>query len=134
MLHNLAHNKVLHERILFLTVHNHEVPWVPAQDRVTVTPLGHDCFQVDVNYGFKDEPNVPNALELACHNNGLSFEPMETSYFMSRQKVIPTVNNGGMADWREKLFAMMARNAGDAADYFNLPTNRLIELGTQVEI
>ncbi len=134
MLHNLAHNKVLHERILFLTVHNHEVPWVPAQDRVTVTPLGHDCFRVDVNYGFKDEPNVPNALELACHNNGLSFEPMETSYFMSRQKVIPTVNNGGMADWREKLFAMMARNAGDAADYFNLPTNRLIELGTQVEI
>jgi KUP system potassium uptake protein len=134
MLHNLSHNKVLHERVFFLTVHYHEVPWVAPGNRVRVVDLGNDCWQFDIDYGFKDEPDVPAAIEAACQALGMPFESMETSFFMSRQTLIPTVGNGGMADWREKLFAMMARNAGDAADYFKLPTNRVIELGAQIEI
>jgi KUP system potassium uptake protein len=134
MLHNLSHNKVLHERVVFLTVHNEEIPWVAAEERVKVHWLDKNCFQVDVHYGFKDEPDIPRALEFACKAGGFVYYPMETSFFMSRQTVIPAVGKGGMADWREKLFAMMSRNAGDAADYYRLPTNRVIELGTQVEI
>ena len=134
MLHNLSHNKVLHERVLFLTVHYLEVPWVQTADRVHVKALGNECYQFDIDYGFKDEPDVPAAIALACSKHGMDFEPMETSFFMSRQTLIPTAGNGGMADWREKLFALMARNASDAADYFKLPTNRVIELGAQIEI
>jgi len=132
MLHNLLHNKVLHERIVFLTVYNEDIPTVPPEDRIRVEPLGHECYQVNVYYGFKDERDIPLALAL-CANHGLEFEMMETSFFIARQTVISTVG-GGMARWREALFATMSRNARDAADYFRVPTNRVIELGTQVEI
>jgi KUP system potassium uptake protein len=132
MLHNLSHNKMLHERNVFLTVRNADVPVIPAQDRVTVQPLGNGCFQIDVHYGFKEERDIPAALE-ACQEKGLSFEMMETSFFISRQNVIPTVG-AGMAYWREQLFAVMSRMARDAADYYEIPANRVIELGTQVEI
>jgi KUP system potassium uptake protein len=99
-----------------------------------VTPLGHHCFQVDVRYGFKNEPDLPRALEF-CRSHGLSFEPMETSYFLSRQKVIPVGGPGKkMPQWRERLFAAMTRNAADSADYFRLPLNRVAELGSQIEI
>jgi KUP system potassium uptake protein len=132
MLHNLLHNKVLHERIVFLTVYNEDIPTVPPEGRIRVEPLGHECYQVNVYYGFKDERDIPLALAL-CANHGLEFEMMETSFFIARQTVISTVG-GGMARWREALFATMSRNARDAADYFRVPTNRVIELGTQVEI
>ncbi len=133
MLHNLAHNKVLHEQVLFLTIRNRHIPRVPESERVTVQPLGHDCYQVYVDYGFKDDRDIPAALQ-ACQNVGVELEVMETSFFISRQTVIPTVGNGGMALWRERLFATMSRNARDAADYYRIPSNRVIELGTQVEI
>ena len=132
MLHNLLHNKVLHQRIVFLTVFNEDIPMVPLEDRIKVEPLGHECYQVNVHYGFKDERDIPLALAL-CARHGLEFEMMETSFFIARQTVVSTVG-GGMSRWREALFATMSRNARDAADYFRVPTNRVIELGTQVEI
>ena len=134
LLHNLNHNKVLHERVVFLTVEIHDVPWVPFEDRVEVRRLGHECYLVTVRFGFKNRTDVPRALELA-HELGFDFEPMRTSYFLSRETVVPTAANGhGMALWRERMFAAMARNAGSAADFFHLPANRVIELGTRVEI
>ncbi|MGH8808495.1 MAG: potassium transporter Kup [Noviherbaspirillum sp.] len=132
MLHNLLHNKVLHERVVFLTVVNHDIPTVPIAERVKVQALGHQCFQVDVRYGFKDERDIPQALAL-CKDKGLDFEMMDTSFFIARQTVIPSVG-AGMAQWREALYATMSRNARDAADYYRVPANRVIELGTQVEI
>ncbi len=132
MLHNLAHNKVLHERVIFLTVRIHEVPWVPRAERIRVQQLGHDCYQVNIHYGFKDEPNIPAALELT-NEHGLEFEPLETSYFIARQTVI-SAPQGGMSPWREHLFVGMSRNARGAADYYQVPTNRVIELGTQIMI
>lgn len=132
LLHNLSHNKVLHERIIFLTLHNREVPWVPVAERIKVTDLGNACFQIDVSYGFKNEPDIPNVLAL-CAPYGLTFEPMETSYFISRQTIISTPGSG-MARWREGLFVTMSRNSRDAADYYQIPSNRVIEVGAQVEI
>jgi KUP system potassium uptake protein len=132
MLHNLSHNKMLHEQNVFLTVLNADVPMIPTKERVTVHSLGNRCFQVYIRYGFKEERDIPAALE-ACKEHGVEFEMMETSFFISRQTVIPTVGTG-MAYWREQLFAVMSRMARDAADYYEIPANRVIELGTQVEI
>jgi KUP system potassium uptake protein len=132
LLHNLSHNKIIHERIVFLTVHNEDVPWVPFSDRVKITDLGHQCYQLDVHYGFKNEPDIPSALDL-CGAQGLEFEPLETSYFIARQTIIARPG-GGMASWREALFVAMSRNSRDAADYYRVPTNRVIEVGSQVEI
>ncbi|WP_334186426.1 potassium transporter Kup [Noviherbaspirillum sp.] len=132
MLHNLLHNKVLHERTIFLTVYSTDIPTIPAAERIKVIPLGQECYQVNVSYGFKDERNIPLALEM-CGAAGLELNLMETSFFIARQTVIATVG-GGMAFWREALYASMARNARDAADYFRIPPNRVIEVGTQIEI
>jgi KUP system potassium uptake protein len=132
LLHNLLHNKVLHQRVIFLTVHATDIPRVPEQERVRVVPLGHECYQVNVYYGFKDERDIPHALQL-CAKAGLEIEPMETSFFIARHTILATVG-GGMALWRESLYVTMARNARDAADFFKIPANRVIELGTQVEI
>jgi KUP system potassium uptake protein len=132
LLHNLSHNKVLHERVVFFTVHVVEEPWVTPDEQVKVTDLGHQCYQLDVYYGFKDEPDIPKALAL-CDCLGLPFEMMETSFFIARQTVISTPG-AGMSTWREHLFVTMSRNARGAADYYQIPTNRVIELGTQVEI
>ena len=132
LLHNLSHNKVLHERVVFLTVHMREVPYVPPSEQVAVQGLGHNCFQLNVQYGFKDEPDIPNIMRL-CEHHGLPFEMMETSFFIARQTVI-SAPGGGMAPWREHLYVAMSRNARGAADYYQIPTNRVIELGTQVEI
>ncbi len=132
LLHNLAHNKVLHERVIFLTVSIEDVPWVPFSERVSVKSLGHGCWQIRVRFGFKNQPDVPQALEL-CRPHGLVFEFMETSFFLSRETLIP-VTGGDMALWRERMFAAMARNASSVVEYFNLPTNRVIELGTQIEL
>ncbi|MFZ2999310.1 MAG: potassium transporter Kup [Undibacterium umbellatum] len=132
LLHNLSHNKILHERVIFLTLHNREIPWVPFSERIKVTDMGNACYQIDVYYGFKNEPDIPNALAL-CAPYGLTFEPMETSYFISRQTIISTPGSG-MAAWRESLFVAMSRIARDAADFYQIPSNRVIEVGAQVEI
>jgi KUP system potassium uptake protein len=132
LLHNLKHNKVLHERNLFVTVRHHERPWIGFDKRCEVQPLGHDCWQVTLHFGFKNDPDVPEALKL-LRSSGVMLEEMETSFFLSRDSVIPTLG-GGMALWRERLFASMHRNAAGAADFLNLPTNRLVELGTKIEI
>jgi KUP system potassium uptake protein len=132
LLHNLKHNKVLHAQNLFVTVRHHEVPWVPFDKRVEIESLGHCCWQVTLHFGFKNEPDVPEALKL-IQSRGVQLDDMETSYFLSRDIVIPTLGTG-MAMWREKLFANMHRNAAAAADFLNLPTNRVVELGSKVEI
>jgi KUP system potassium uptake protein len=132
LLHNLAHNKVLHERVVFLTVLVDDVPWVPFNERVTVETLGNGCWRVRIRFGFKNRTDVPQALTL-CQSHGLAFEMMETSFFLNRETLIP-VAGGGLALWRERLFAAMARNASSVVEYFNIPTNRVIELGTQIEI
>ena len=132
LLHNLKHNKVLHETNLFVTVKHHEVPWIGFDKRCEMEPLGHDCWQVTLNFGFKNEPDVPEALAL-LRNRGCVVDDMDTSYFLSRDIVIPTIGSG-MADWREKLFAGMHRNAAAAADFLSLPTNRVVELGSKLEI
>lgn len=132
LLHNLSHNKIIHDRVVFLTLHNKEIPWVPMADRIKITDLSHECYQIDVNYGFKDEPDIPKVLE-QCAAQGLKFEPMETSYFIARQTIISRPGSG-MAFWREMLFVAMSRNASDAADYYQIPPNRVIEVGSQVEI
>lgn len=132
LLHNLKHNKVLHQHNLFVTVRNHEVPWIGLDKRVEIEPLGHDCWQVVINYGFKNDPDVPKALA-QIRSRGCVFEAMATSYFLSRDTVIPTIGSG-MAAWREKLFAQMHRNASAAADFLNLPNNSVVELGSKIEI
>jgi KUP system potassium uptake protein len=132
MMHNLKHNKVLHEQNLFVHVKHHEVPWVGFNKRVEIEPLGHNCWAVTLNFGFKNDPDVPEALKL-LEGRGIQLEDMETSYFLSRDVVIPTFGEG-MAMWREKLFASMHRNAAAAADFLNLPSNRVVELGAKVEI
>ena len=132
LLHNLKHNKVLHEQNLFVTVRNHELPWIGLDKRLQVEPLGHDCWQVVIHYGFKNDPDVPRALEL-LRGRGCELEPMTTSYFLSRDTVIPTIGSG-MAHWREKLFAQMHHNASGAADFLHLPNNAVVELGSKIEI
>ncbi|MDO9236571.1 MAG: potassium transporter Kup [Aquabacterium sp.] len=132
LLHNLKHNKVLHHQNLFVTVKSHEVPWISEDKRLEIEDLGNDCWQVMLHLGFKNEPDVPAALKLLVHK-GVIINDMETSYFLSRDIVIPTIGSG-MASWREKLFASMHRNAAGAADFLSLPTNRVVELGSKVEI
>jgi KUP system potassium uptake protein len=132
LLHNLKHNKVLHEQNLFVTVRNHEVPWIGMEKRVEIEALGHHCWQVLLNFGFKNDPDVPQALQ-AIKRRGCEMEVMTTSYFLSRDTVIPTIGSG-MAPWREKLFAQMHHNASGAADFLYLPNNSVVELGSKIEI
>ena len=132
LLHNLKHNKVLHRQNLFVTVRNHEVPWIGRDKRLQVEPLGHDCWQVVVHYGFKNDPDIPSALR-QLRVQGCDVEPMTTSYFLSRDTIIPTIGSG-MAPWREKLFAQMHHNASGAADFLHLPSNAVVELGSKIEI
>ena len=132
MLHNLKHNKVLHEINLFVTVVNHEVPWIGMDKRLSIESLGHDCWQVVVNYGFKNDPDLPKALQ-NMKGRGCDLDAMTTSYFLSRDTVVPTIGSG-MAQWREKLFAQMHLNASGAAGFLNLPSNSVVELGSKIEI
>lgn len=132
LLHNLKHNKVLHEHNLFVSVQRHEVPWIGMDKRVEAESLGHNCWQVVLHFGFKNEPDVPQALSQLA-NRGCDLDPMVVSYFLSRDTIIHTLG-AGMAPWREKLFAQMHRNAGAVADFLHLPNNAVVELGTKVEI
>ena len=132
LLHNLKHNKVLHETNLFVSVRSHEVPWIGLDKRIEIERLGHDCWQVQINYGFKNDPDVPKALQ-QLKGRGVALEPMSTSYFLSRDTVVPVLGEG-MAPWREKLFAQMHHNASSAADFLNLPNNSVVEMGSKIEI
>ena len=130
LLHNLMHNKVLHERVIIVSAQIFDVPFVPEIDRVEVHKLKENFYRVIVQYGFKDEPDIPRALEL-CSDSGLQFEMLETSFFLGRETLIPRLGSE-MAFWREKLFIALFRNAGSATSFFKIPSNRVVELGTQV--
>ncbi|MEO6152995.1 MAG: potassium transporter Kup [Croceibacterium sp.] len=132
LLHNIKHNKVLHERVIVLTVQIKEVPFVDEENRYSITELGDGFFRVLLNYGFMEETDVPAALKIIA-KCGAPFEMMQTSFFLSRQTLIAS-KRPGMAIWREKLFAWMMRNAATPMQFFSLPTNRVVELGSQVEI
>ena len=132
LLHNLKHNKVLHQRVVFLTVIMRDVPFVDDAERMEVRTLGCDFYQFLAYYGFKEDPDIPELLE-ESGRRGFEFEMMETSFFVSRETLIPT-GAPGMALWRERLFASMSKNAVKASEFFRIPTNRVVELGTQIEL
>ncbi|HGY9626880.1 TPA: potassium transporter Kup [Pseudomonas putida] len=132
LLHNLLHNQVLHSQVVLLTVVSEDRPRVPEHERFEVEAYGDGFFRVLLHFGFMDEPDVPAALRL-CHLDGLDFSPMRTTYFLSRETVIAS-RLEGMARWRGNLFAFLLKNANGNLRFFNLPLNRVIELGTQVEI
>jgi KUP system potassium uptake protein len=130
--HNMRYNKVLHEHVVVLTVTTAQRPHVPVEERVTVEPLGHDLFDVRVQYGFMEDPNVPEAL-LQARAQGLALDLEDLTYFLGRETIIVT-RRKGMAIWRERLFVLMARNAVRATAFFRLPPERVVELGVQVEM
>jgi KUP system potassium uptake protein len=132
LLHNLKHNKVLHERMVIATVTSTSVPRLPIDQRVTVERLSDRFYRVRIQYGFMEQPDVPVALDM-CGPLGLTIEPMSTSYFLGRETVVPEAG-GKMAYWREAVFATMYRNARTAADFFRLPPNQVVELGTRVSL
>ncbi len=133
LLHSLKHYKVLHERNVFLTIAFQDRPWLDQEKHVKCEDLGNGCWRVLARCGFMELPDIVHALEL-CGKHGLQIEPMEVSYFLSREKVVAGANDHGMARWRDRIFAAMARNAGSVTDFFNIPANRVVELGTRIEI
>lgn len=132
LLHNLKHNKTLHERVILLTVLTEEVPFVDKERRVEVSALGNSLYRVIGRHGFMEEPQVPEILAL-CKPHGLNVRPMETTFFLGRETIIPSPRRG-LARWRKHLFSLMSRNAQPATAYFRLPANRVVELGMQIEI
>lgn len=130
--HNFKHNKILHKRVVLLTILVEEIPYVETEERVTVTDLGHDFYRVIGRYGFMEEPDALQILKL-CKPHGLNFREMETTFFLSRETIIASERRG-LARWRKRLFALLSRNAQPANAYFRLPPNRVVELGLQVEI
>jgi KUP system potassium uptake protein len=136
LLHHLKHNKVLHERVLLVSVVTADVPETSAAERVRVMPLGHGFWRVVASYGFMQTPNVPNVLEVV-DQMGIRCKPMETSYFLGRERLIPVAGRPGdtvsLSRWRKVIFAIMARNARSATEFFCIPPNRVVELGTQIE-
>jgi KUP system potassium uptake protein len=133
LLHNLKHNKVLHERNVFLTVETLNVPYADQERRLRIDAIGDDFHRVLIRFGFMETPDVPLALMRSCDQGGIHFDPMETTYFASRETIVAT-RHGGMPVWRDKLFALMHRNAAPVTGFFRIPGNRLVELGAQVEI
>jgi len=132
LLHNLKHNKILHERNILLTLSTRDVPFVDGKERMQVEQISHNFYLITASYGFKDQPDIPSLLD-ECKCFGLEFDMMDTSFFLSRERLIATVAPG-MAMWREKLFVAMSRNAAAATDFFQIPANRVVELGTQIEL
>ena len=132
LLHNLKHNKALHQRVVFMTVQTEDIPRVAARDRVVVEGLVEGFYRITVRYGFVQEPDIPRVLRL-CKAFGLEFDMMDTSFFLGRETLIPSVHPE-MAEWRERLFVVMSRNAVSATDFFRIPAGRVVELGTQVQL
>ncbi|MBB6186412.1 potassium transporter Kup [Rhodanobacter sp. MP7CTX1] len=133
LLHNLKHNKVLHERNVLLTAEILETPAADADERILIVPLGDEFYRLSLRFGFAEDPNIPLALS-KCSNAGLPFDMMDTTFFLSRENIVADKGRPGMVLWRDKLFAFMARNALPATAFFQIPGNRLIELGAQIEI
>ena len=133
LLHNLKHNRILHDKTVFLTIITHDVPVVPSEDRVQYERLGDGFYRLEAWYGFKEQPDIDEILNSCRVRYGLGFDLMDTSFFLSRETVVPA-DMPGMARWRDHLFAWMSRNATRATDFFNIPSNRVVELGTHVEI
>ena len=133
LLHNLKHNKVLHERNLLVTISIMEVPYVDAENRIETEVLDKGFYRIRLNYGFKEEPDVPKALEKAFDILGLEYNLMDISFFVSRERLIPSMSNK-MSNWREKLFVTMQKNTSPVSDFYKIPSNRVVELGSQIEI
>ena len=134
LLHNLKHNKVLHDKTVFLSIVTHDVPYVPVEDRVQFESLVKGFYRIEAWYGFKEQPDIDEILNSCQVRYGLAFDVMDTSFFLSNDTVIPTSDVPGMALWRDHIFAWMTRNATRATDFFNIPPNRVVELGTHIEI
>lgn len=132
LLHNLEHNKVLHERVILLSLITREIPEVPAEERMEIIPLGENIYRVNAGIGFSEEPNVPVLLR-GCEIGDSEIEMKETTFFLGRETLLAT-RKPGMAIWREKLFAWMSDNAQRAASYFHIPSDRVVEIGTQIEL
>jgi KUP system potassium uptake protein len=133
LLHSLKHYKTLHENNVFLTVEYEDTPTVDLGRRVTCEPIGNDAWRVIARFGFMESPDIASALEL-CAPHGLKLEPMEVSYFLSREKIVSPPHRGRVRRWRDGVFAAMARNAAGAPDFFSIPANRVVELGTRIEL
>jgi len=133
LLHNLKHNQVLHERVLILTVKVEEVPFADAGKRLEVEAAGHGFYRVILHYGFMEEVDIPRDLA-GLKSIGEPFDLMRTSFFLGRQKLIASKDHPGMALWRERLFAWMSQSSESAMEFFKLPTNRVVELGSQLQI
>ncbi len=133
LMHNLKHNKVLHDRNVFLTVDTLNVPYALKEKRLSIESIGNDFYRVVIRFGFMETPDVPLALMRSCDKGGIYFDPMDTTYFASRETIVASANRG-MPVWRDKLFALMHRNAASATGFFRIPGNRLVELGSQVQI
>ncbi|EOQ60993.1 potassium uptake protein [Acinetobacter calcoaceticus ANC 3811] len=133
MLHNIKHNKVLHQRNILVTVVIEDVPFVAAEERISTEALAEHFYRIKIFYGFKDEMNVPKALMQAYEQLGLEYDLMHISFFISRDRIVHSVGDG-MSPWREKLFISMQRNTSPVSDFYQIPTNRVVELGSQIEI
>ncbi|MEG2357750.1 potassium transporter Kup [Acinetobacter sp.] len=133
MLHNIKHNKVLHARNVMVTVLTRDIPYVAPQERSSVEKLDERFYRISLHYGFKDQPDIPQALQSAYEELGFEYDLMQISFFISRDRIIHTVGDG-MAPWREKLFISMQRNTSPVSDFYQIPTNRVVELGSQIEI
>jgi KUP system potassium uptake protein len=133
LMHNLKHNKVLHEHVLLLSVRVKDIPHVPREERITIEDLAAGVKRAEVRYGFAQDPHIPAALAQADARGEIEFKPMETTYFLGRERLIAR-KKPPMRRWRARLFAALSRNAAGATDFFQLPPNRVVELGTQLEI
>ncbi len=133
LMHNVEHNKVLHEQIIFVTVKTEQIPHVEESERLQVEQFGDGMYRARVHYGFMEDPNIPQVLEQAGGKQLPRIDPADTTYFLGRETIIST-SRPGMAQWREKLFGLMSRNATTATAYFGIPPDRVVELGEQIEI
>ncbi len=132
LLHNLMHNQVLHRRVFLVTMTTTDTPYVKPADRLRIEDLGKGFHRLIARFGFMERPDLPTVMQ-QCEPLGHSFEMMSTTFYLSRELIVPSVKQG-MALWREHLFALMSRNATPASEYFGIPANRVVELGTKLEI
>ncbi len=132
LLHNLKHNRVLHRRVILMSVVTLEVPRVADEERLSVVKVADDLYKVVASYGFAESPDVPSILE-GCEKSGLAFDIKQTTFFLSAETLVPRPK-GGMAGWRQRLFGAMSRNSLQATAYFGIPPNRVVELGMQVQL
>ena len=132
LMHNLKHNKVLHERNIILTVKTADVPRVYESERCQIAKINDDFTKVVLNYGFMESPNVPKALGL-CRKQGLKFDIMSTSFFLGRRSVVPSAQSG-MPLWQDRVFIFLMRNAANPTDFFKIPPGRVVEMGAQVTV